>query len=70
LLLTPGVPLEVVADIPGHASMAINGDVAPDLSRGAVATLSAALEVSVDKRWSRTPTKRSGAVPDLSEHGP
>ena len=47
MMLSGGVPLKVVSDILGHASVAITGDiyghVAPDVSREAVAKLSAAL---------------------------
>lgn len=47
VMLTNGVPLMVVGDILGHASVAITGDiyghVAPNVSRDAVAALGAAL---------------------------
>lgn len=47
VMLTNGVPLMVVGDILGHASVAITGDiyghVAPDVSREAMAKLGAAL---------------------------
>ena len=46
-ILSHGVPLKVVSEIPGHSSIAITGDVyghvSPDVSRDAVAILSAAL---------------------------
>ena len=47
VMLTNGVPLKVVLEILGHASIAITGDVyghvSPDVSREALATLSASL---------------------------
>jgi integrase len=47
-MLVNGVPLKVVADVLGHASVAITGDVygivSPDVSRTAPAALSIALE--------------------------
>jgi integrase len=52
VLLTCGVPIEVVSEILGRSSVAITGDVhghvAPDVSRGAVPTLDAVLG-----RWER-----------------
>ena len=48
LMLVNGVPLKVVSDVLGHASVAITGDVyghvSPDVSRTALAALSTALE--------------------------
>jgi integrase len=48
VMLTNGVPLKVVSEILGHASIAITGDVyghvSPDVSREALATLSASLQ--------------------------
>ena len=48
VMLTHGVPLKVVSEVLGHSSIAITGDVyglvAPDVSRGAVATLGAVLD--------------------------
>jgi integrase len=47
VMITQGVPLKVVSEILGHASIAITGDVyghvSPDVSREAVAQLSGAL---------------------------
>lgn len=47
-MLTAGVPLKVVSDILGHASIAITGDVyghvSPDVSRDALTSLSLTLE--------------------------
>lgn len=47
VMLTNGVPLKVVSDVLGHASVAITGDVyghvSPEVSRGALDTLSAGL---------------------------
>ena len=47
MMLENGVPLKIVSEILGHASVAITGDiyghVAPDVSREAVAKLAAAL---------------------------
>src|SRR5688572_25400925 len=47
VMLENGVPLKIVSEILGHASVAITGDiyghVAPDVSREAVAKLAAAL---------------------------
>ena len=46
-MLTNGVPLKVVSEILGHASIVITADiyghVSPDVSREALATLSASL---------------------------
>ena len=46
-MIENGVPLKIVSEILGHASVAITGDiyghVAPDVSREAVAKLAAAL---------------------------
>ena len=52
VMLENGLPLKIVSEILGHASVAITGDiyghVAPDVSREAVAKLAAALsEVEV-----------------------
>jgi site-specific recombinase XerD len=47
-MLSNGVPLKVVSDMLGHASISITGDVyghvSPDVSRRAVDTLSAGLD--------------------------
>ena len=47
VMLTNGVPLKVVSDVLGHASVAITGDVyghvSPDVSRGALQALSEGL---------------------------
>lgn len=47
VMLTSGVPLNVVSEVLGHASIGITGDihghVAPDVSRDALARLSEAL---------------------------
>jgi integrase len=46
-MMASGVPLKIVSDILGHASVAITGDiyghVSPDVSREAAAKLAAAL---------------------------
>jgi integrase len=48
VMLTNGVPLKVVSDVLGHASIAITGDVyghvSPEVSRGALDVLSAGLD--------------------------
>lgn len=53
VMLVNGVPLKVVSEVLGHASIGITGDiyghVSPDVSREALARLSDALG---DKRWS------------------
>jgi integrase len=47
-MLSHGVPLKVVSDVLGHASVSITGDVhghvSPDVSRSALDVLSTALE--------------------------
>jgi integrase len=47
VMMASGVPLKIVSDILGHASVAITGDiyghVSPDVSREAAAKLAAAL---------------------------
>jgi hypothetical protein len=52
-MLSAGVPLKVVSEVFGHASVAITGDiyghVSPDVSREALTRLSNALPW---KRWS------------------
>jgi integrase len=54
VMLSAGVPLKVVSEIFGHASVAITGDVyghvSPDVSRDALTRLSDALAW---KRWSK-----------------
>ena len=46
-MITNGVPLEVVSEILGHASIAITGDIysgaSPDVSRGPVVKVAGAL---------------------------
>ncbi|WP_425431640.1 tyrosine-type recombinase/integrase [Geodermatophilus poikilotrophus] len=62
VMLTRGVPLEVVSDILGHSSIAITGDtyghVSPDVARRAKDTLGDALD-----RWSIAPRHRAAAAP-------
>jgi integrase len=61
VMLSAGVPLKVVSEVFGHASVAITGDiyghVSPDVSREALTRLSDALsEKGGRKRWSEDAT--------------